>query len=333
VVICAALICQEIPPCCVRFSVVAAGSIDPIYSSDRADRLRLWNSINSVTSCAVADTGSFSRAAQQTHVSQPSLSQQIRKLEDELGARLFDRLGRTVRLTELGRGFLPRARGVLRDLEAARSDVVERRTSISAPIAVGVIPTIAPYFLPRVLAGFSRACPQARMTVVEEITPLLLDRLREGTVDVAIVALPLPVRTHEFKSHPLMAEKLFAVLPQQHPLAKRRAVSLRDLRDEPFLLLREGHCFRDTAVAACRRARVRPQITFESGQFSSILGMVGAGLGVSMVPAMAVEKRRGCAFVPLLDEHAARTIGAVTLNGRSLNRTTEAFLVHLGARS
>src|ERR1700686_1483896 len=125
--------------------------------------------------CAIADTGSFTRAAQQTHVSQPSLSQQIRKLEDELGARLFDRLSRAVQLTELGRSFLPRARAILRDLEAARSEVVERKMSISGPVSVGVIPTIAPYFLPPILAAFARKYPDARVTVVEEITPLLLE--------------------------------------------------------------------------------------------------------------------------------------------------------------
>src|SRR5580700_10175541 len=179
--------------------------------------------------CAIADTGSFTRAAQQTHVSQPSLSQQIRKLEDELGARLLDRLGRTVQLTELGRSFLPRARAVLRDIEAARSDVVEKKASISGPIAVGVIPTIAPYFLPPILASFSRKYPEARVTVVEEITPLLLERLRAGTTDVAIAALPLQARSHDFQSYPLKMEKLFAVLPKQHSLAKRRAISLGEL--------------------------------------------------------------------------------------------------------
>src|SRR5208282_5576683 len=120
--------------------------------------------------CAIADTGSFSRAAQQTHVSQPSLPQQIRKLEDELGARLFDRLGRTVRLTELGQAFLPGARAVLRDLEAARTEVVEHKSAIAGAVSVGVIPTIAPYFLPPVLASFSRKYPQLRVTVMEEIT-------------------------------------------------------------------------------------------------------------------------------------------------------------------
>jgi LysR family transcriptional regulator, hydrogen peroxide-inducible genes activator len=283
--------------------------------------------------CAIADTSSFSRAAQQSHVAQPSLSQQIGKLEDELGARLFDRLGRTVRLTELGRALLPRARAVLRDVETARSDVVERKTSIAGTVCVGVIPTIGPYFLPAVLASFSRKFPQAHVTVVEEITPLLLERLRAGSMDIAIVALPLQARGHEFESFPLVEEKLYAVLPKQHALAKRRTVSLGDLRDDPFLLLRDGHCFRETAVAACKRARLQPKIIFESGQFSSILSMVSAGLGVSIIPAMALEKRRGCHFVPLGDERAARTIGAVTLNGRSLSRAHEAFLAHLGAGS
>jgi LysR family transcriptional regulator, hydrogen peroxide-inducible genes activator len=281
--------------------------------------------------CAIADTGSFSRAAQQTHVSQPSLSQQIRKLEDELGARLFDRLGRTVRLTESGKTFLPRARAVLRELEAARSDVTEGKAAVGGPVTVGVIPTIAPYFLPRTLAAFSRKFPQARVTVTEEITPLLLEALRAGKIDVAIVALPLQVRGHEFASFPLMEERLYAVLPKQHALASRTKIGLGELSEEPFLLLRDGHCFRETAVAACNRARLNPQIVFESGQFSSILSMVSAGLGVSIVPAMAIEKREGCSYVGLSDERAARKIGAVVLKGKSLTRVIEAFLAHLEA--
>jgi LysR family hydrogen peroxide-inducible transcriptional activator len=281
--------------------------------------------------CAIAETGSFTRAAHRTHVSQPSLSQQIRKLEDELGVRLLDRLGRKVQLTEPGRSFLPRARAILRDLEAARSEIVERKVAVSGPISVGVIPTIAPYYLPPILATFSRKFPEARVTVTEEITPFLLERLRAGTMDVAIAALPLQARRDEFQSISLVTEKLYAVLPKQHALAKRREVSLNELHEDPFLLLRDGHCFRENAVAACKRARVNPKVVFESGQFSSILSMVAAGLGVSIVPAMAMEKRPGCLYVPLADERAERTIGVVTLNGRSSTRVTEAFLAHLNA--
>ena len=274
--------------------------------------------------CAVAETGSFSRAAEQSHVSQPSLSQQILKLEDELGARLFDRLGRSVQLTELGKTFLPRARAVLRELEAARGDVVEQKHSISGPITVGVIPTVAPYFLPPLLTSFSRKYPQARLTVLEEITPVLLDRLRAGAIDVAILALPL--RGHEFEDFPLLTERLFAALPKNHKLARRDSLSLKDLRAEPFLLLRDGHCFRDTAVAACDRARLHPQVIFESGQFSSLLGMVAAGMGVSIVPEMAIDKKSRCRYIRIADDQATRTIGAAILRGRSLTRTHQCFL-------
>ncbi len=243
--------------------------------------------------CAVAETASFSRAAEQSHVSQPSLSQQILKLEDELGARLFDRLGRSVRLTELGKTFLPRARAVLRELEAAKGDVVEGKEFIGGPVTVGVIPTVAPYFLPPRLTTFSRKFPQVRLTIVEEITPVLLDRLRAGAIDVAILALP--IRGHEFDAFPLLTG--------------------------------------DTAVAACDRARLHPQIVFESGQFSSLLSMVGAGMGVSIVPEMAIEKESPCRYVRIADDQAVRTIGAVILRGRSLTRAHNAFLAHLRASS
>src|SRR5213075_1528564 len=132
--------------------------------------------------CAVAETGSFSRAAEQSHVSQPSLSQQILKLEDELGARLFDRLGRSVRLTELGKTFLPRSRSVLRELEAGKGDVVEGKEFIGGRSTAGVIHPIAPHFLPQHLTNFARNFPQVRLNLVEEITPVLLDRLRSGTI-------------------------------------------------------------------------------------------------------------------------------------------------------
>ena len=274
--------------------------------------------------CAVADSGSFSRAAEHCHVSQPSLSQQILKLESELGARLFDRLSRSVRLTEVGKTFLPRARAVLCELESARGDVVESKDSVSGHVTVGVIPTVAPYFLPPVLAAFSKRFAESAVTVVEEITPVLLERLRSGAIDIAVLALP--VRGHEFDALPLLTEPLFAALPKKHSLARRTSIALRDLRKEPFLLLRDGHCFRENAVAACDRARVSPQVVFESGQFSSLLALVGAGVGVSLVPAMAVDRRSQVRFVRISDLAATRTIGALTLRGRSLSRAHHAFL-------
>jgi LysR family transcriptional regulator, hydrogen peroxide-inducible genes activator len=281
--------------------------------------------------CAVAEAGSFSRAAELSHVAQPSLSQQILKLEAELGARLFDRLGRSVRLTEAGKTFLPRARAVLRELEAARGDVSEGKDSISGHVTVGVIPTVSPYFLPPILGAFSKHFPDAAVSVVEEITPVLLDRLRAGAIDLAILALP--IRGHEFESLPLLREPLFAALPKKHKLSRRSQVSLRELRKEPFLLLRDGHCFRENAISACDRARVSPQVVFESGQFSSLLGLVGAGMGISLVPAMAASRAPDVKFVRIADPEATRTIGTLTLRGRSLSRAQQAFLSTLGKAS
>jgi LysR family hydrogen peroxide-inducible transcriptional activator len=278
--------------------------------------------------CAVADTGSFSRAAEKCHVSQPSLSQQILKLESELGGRLFDRLGRSVRLTDLGEAFLPRARSVLHELSSAKDELTERLQSEAGPVVIGAIPTIAPYWLASRLASFSRKFPKVHLTIAEEITPVLLERLRAGSVDLAVLALP--IRGHEFDSHPLFTERLFAALPKTHKLARRPSLQLADLRHDPFLFLRDGHCFRDTAVAACDRARLDPHVVFESGHLSSLLAMVGAGMGVSLVPEMAVDKSRPCRFVRIADTQAERTITAVVLRGRTLNRGSRALLTHLG---
>jgi LysR family transcriptional regulator, hydrogen peroxide-inducible genes activator len=281
--------------------------------------------------CAVAETGSFTRAAEREQVAQPSLSQQIMKLEEELGVRLFDRLGRAVRLTDPGQVFLPRARTILSELRAAKEEVAERQSTVSGAVCVGVIPTIAPYFLPARIAVFSRRYPQAAITVVEDVTVHLLDRLRGGLVDLAIMALP--ARGHDLECFPLLTERLFAILPKGHDLARRRSVLMKELRQEPFLLLRDDHCFRETAIEVCKRARILPQIVFESGQFSSILGMVAAGLGISIAPEMALERRADCNFVWIADERASRTVGVAALKGHFLSRAPQAFLAYLRSQA
>ncbi|MGB6133315.1 MAG: LysR substrate-binding domain-containing protein [Acidobacteriaceae bacterium] len=277
--------------------------------------------------CAIVETGSFSRAAEHCHVAQPSLSQQISKLEDELGTRLFDRLGRSVRLTDAGRAFLPHARTALHQTELARSEVDGRRQDARGTVAVGVIPTIAPYYLPRRIAAFARRFPEATLRIVEETTPVLVEDLRSVAIDVAILSLPLKHR--EFEMVPLMTERMYAALPPDHPRARARSIALRELREERFALLREGHCFRGIALAACQRARLDPRVAFESGQFSSLLGMVAAGVGVSLVPEMAIDRGAGCCYVPVSDPQAARTIAAARLKGRSFSRVQQEFVEFL----
>jgi LysR family hydrogen peroxide-inducible transcriptional activator len=274
--------------------------------------------------CAIADTGNFSRAAERCQIAQPSLSQQVLKLEEELGTRLFDRLGRSIRLTEAGRAFIPRARAILEQTEAARSSAADQNTDFRGSVAVGVIPTVAPYLIPSYAARFAKRYPDAKLRIVEETTSVLVEGLRDLSLDVAILALPL--RHKELELFPIRTEPLFAVLSSQHPLAAAKSLALRDLRGESFVMLRDGHCFRDLSIDTCTRARVTPNIVFESGQFSSLLGMVAAGVGVSLVPEMAIDRNVGCRYVRLSDVQATRTIVTAVLHGRSFNRVQQAFV-------
>lgn len=268
--------------------------------------------------CAVARAGNFTRAAEEQHVAQPSLSQQIRKLEDELGAKLFDRFPRFARLTDFGKAFLPKAGEILRQVGQARTEIQEMSRAEVGTVLVGAIPTIAPYFLGPALARFARRYPAVSISVVEEITPILLDRLHNGHLDVIVLALP--VRGEELICEELFREPLFAALPEGHRLAERKTLALSEIREDPFLLLKEGHCFRENALSACRRSRVNPNVVFESGQFSTIVSMVATGMGVSVVPAMAVEYHSGCKFVRISDERAVRIVGFVQLKHRFKTR-------------
>jgi LysR family transcriptional regulator, hydrogen peroxide-inducible genes activator len=281
--------------------------------------------------CAVADTGSFSRAAERCQIAQPSLSQQVLKLEEDLGAKLFDRLGRSVRLTEVGRAFIPHARAILEQMDVARAIVSDKNADLRGSVAIGVIPTVAPYLIPSYTAAFTKKYPDAKLRIVEETTSVLVEGLRDLSIDVAILALPL--RYKDLELFPIRTEPLFAVMRRDHPHAFAESLALKDLRGESFVMLRDGHCFRDLSIATCTRARITPNIAFESGQFSSLLGMVAAGIGVSLIPEMAIDRNVGCRYVRLSDAQATRTIVVAVLRGRSFNRVQWAFVSGIKGRA
>lgn len=268
--------------------------------------------------CEVAETGSFSRAAERCQIAQPSLSQQVLKLEEELGAKLFDRLGRGIRLTESGRAFLPHARAILHQVDVARASVASNGEEVRGSVTLGAIPTIAPYVIPRYTAAFTKRFSDAHLRIVEETTPVLIEGLRDLSIDFALLALPL--RHKDLELQPIRTEPLFAAVPEKHPLASNDSLSVAELRRESLVILRDGHCFRDLSLAICRSANVNPKIAFESGQFSSILGMVAAGVGLSLVPEMAIDRHAGCRYIRLRESRAVRTIVLASLRGRSFNR-------------
>jgi LysR family transcriptional regulator, hydrogen peroxide-inducible genes activator len=254
--------------------------------------------------CAVARMGSFTRAAEEEGVAQPSLSQQILKLESEMGAPLFERLGRSVRLTPCGELLLPQAHAILRQFADARHSVQGLLAGVKGRLVIGAIPTVMPYLVANRISGFLKEYPDVDLQLVENTTSRLVDGLQAGDLDLAILSLPLSIP--DIVCSDLFREQILLAIPLNHRLAQVKTVALRELRQEKFLLLREGHCFRDNALAACRKARITPNAVFETDQFASIFALVAAGVGVSLVPAMAVEGAKDCSLLPIEPESSRR---------------------------
>jgi len=201
---------------------------------------------------AVAEEGSFSRAAAKVRVAQPSLSQQIRKLEAEVGQRLFDRLPRSVVLTEAGRCLIDYARQILASVGDARRCVDELKDVVAGKLAVGAIPTIAPYVLPELVGKFQNHYPDVMLEIVEDVTEGIARRVEAGELDVALVSTCQ--QTPSLRRGPLGNEPLLALVPEAHSLAKKTLVELDDLKSQRFLLLHEMHCPRNRCIICLRLA-------------------------------------------------------------------------------
>lgn len=239
---------------------------------------------------AVARTGNFSRAAEQCHVAQPSLSQQIQKLEDELGERLFDRTRRTARLTPHGRTFLQHAQRILEEVDAAVREATDAKELLRGTLHAGVLPTIAPYLLPPLITAFARALPGIELVVHEDTTAQLLKLALACEIDLALVSLPLAEKG--FTVQELFSEELLVALPPGHRLARKREVLLKDLEGERFIVMKEGHCLGDQVLSFCETRELHPGISFRSAQLETIQALVAAGMGVSLIPAMAIGPQR-----------------------------------------
>src|SRR5260370_30712600 len=196
---------------------------------------------------AVARTRNFSRAAELCHVSQPSLSQQIQKLEDELGERLFDRMKREAKLTSHGETFLPRAVRILEETDAAKREAADAKGLLRGTVFVGVLPTIAPYLLPDVMTTFTKKFPGVQIVVQEDTTAHLLKLLLACEIDFALASRPIPDRRLEVKE--LFSEELLLALPPGHPLTRKRTVGANDLVGERLIVMQQDHCLGDQRLS------------------------------------------------------------------------------------
>lgn len=278
---------------------------------------------------AVARSGNFSRAAEQCHVAQPSLSQQIQKLEEELEERLFIRLARQAKLTAAGERFIARAVRILEEMDTAQREARGAKELIHGRVVLGVLPTIAPYFLPQVIPDFSIHFPGIEIVVHEDTTARLLQLIVACELDMAIVSLP--IRDDRFEVAELFEEDLLLALPPGHALARRKKISLADLDGEPFILMKEGHCLGDQVLKFCVKRDFHPQVSCRSTQIETIQALVKVGMGISLIPEMAARSPNsaGPVYLAMQKPKPQRTIAAIWLRQRSLGPAAEELLRRL----
>jgi LysR family hydrogen peroxide-inducible transcriptional activator len=274
---------------------------------------------------AVAEEGSFSRAAAKVRVAQPSLSQQIRKLEGEIGQPLFDRLPRSVVLTEAGRCLLEYAQQILASIGDARRCVDELKGKIAGDVAVGAIPTIAPYVLPELVVTFQKHYPDVTLHIVEDVTEGVTRRIEAGELDVALASTCQ--RSPTLRVERLGNEPLLALVPEGHPLAKQSMITLDDLKSQRFLLLHEMHCLSQQVHHLLESRRLQPEVALAGSQLSTIANMVAADIGVSIVPQMMVKHHStpGCVSLPFAPPVPERELNALYNPLRFQSKAAAAF--------
>src|SRR5262245_6804512 len=260
---------------------------------------------------AVADALHFGRAARACAISQPALSAQIRALEELLGLRLFERSRRGVRVTRAGAAVIERSRELLRGLGELVQTARASGEPLAGPLHFGVIPTVAPYLLPRWPPRVRAAWPRLQLYLHEDRTARLVAALVEGRLDLLLLALPL--RRPDLETLAIFDEPFALALPRGHPLARSRApVRETALEQEPVLLLDDGHCLRDQALAVCRQAGAREAEDVRAASLSTLVQMVAGGLGVTLLPSSALAtEARGRAVVvrPFRAPAPGRTVG------------------------
>ncbi|HWG11506.1 MAG TPA: LysR substrate-binding domain-containing protein [Rhodanobacteraceae bacterium] len=236
---------------------------------------------------ALAEHRHFGRAAAASFVSQPTLSTQIRKLEDELGVTLVERTPRRVLLTETGREIAARARDVLNEVEQIRAVARRTRDPEAGSVRLGIFPTLGPYLLPHVVPQVRKRFPNLELLLVEEKTEEVLKRLREGRLDAGVLALPI----HDDTLHTefLFEEPFLLAAPLNHALAKKPSLKLDELEDCSLLLLEDGHCLRDQALEVCRMSGADEKTGFRATSLETLRQMVAADVGVTLLPVLAVQ--------------------------------------------
>ncbi len=254
----------------------------------------------------VADSGQFARAAKICNVSQPSLSMQLKKLEEELGVTIFERGGRQLIITQAGRAIIERARQALQEVTEMRN-LANLFAGKGMEFRLGIIPTVAPYLLPHYVPRIREALPTLKLHLVEAQTQQLEIMLAKGVLDGIIVALPIDSGT--FKTALLYTEQCFIAAPKNHRLARRKKLNSHDLASERILLLDEGHCLRNQALSLCSKTGMEENTNFRATSLETLRYMVASGEGITIMPESAIKKDDGIVYIPCTESGFNRKIG------------------------
>lgn len=272
---------------------------------------------------AVAERLNFSRAAEDLHVAQPAISQQIHALEQELGVPLFKRASRRVYLTDAGQALLPHARQILSAVEAARNEIRERGLLLRGTASLGAPPTVSAHVLPARLTAFEQKYPGLDVTLREAGTESLVKLVEQGDLDLAIVSID--VLPPSVEAAPFLEEHYVLAVGAQHPLRHRDSVSMADLAGESFILSPEGYKLREVTLNACRAAGFEPKIALDGGGTQSTLQFVAAGLGVAIVPELALTEAVDICVLHIADQNLRRSLGLVWRKGHYISPAARAL--------
>ena len=287
---------------------------------------------------AVAETHHFGKAAERCFVSQPTLSGQIKKLEDELGIAIFERSKRSVEITPVGEEIISHARQIMEQADVIQQLAQAHQDPLAGPLRIGAIPTLSPYLMPLILAPLKKQHPKMKLILSEEMTDTLLDRLANHEIDAALLATP--VEGPEMESQPLFDEPFWAAYPRKHPFYTKDRITRRDLDQENLLLLAEGHCLAKQAMDVCHIKEREDQgdmADLRAASLETLIQLVSAGFGITLLPALAMRGSwstgSGVVAQPLSIKDASRRVSLVFRHSfprrAALEALAQIILTHL----
>lgn len=255
---------------------------------------------------AVADLKHFGKAAKACFVSQPALSMQLKKLEEELGVKLFERTNKKLMITDVGIDITERAKKVLQAADEIKEAAISYKDPLSGTFKLGAFSTLAPYFLPQIVPEIASSLPKLKLLLVEEKTDILINKLKNGEIDAAFLALPIDDESLEHEK--LFEDEFFLAVPAHHSFAKRDFITTNDLHKKSLLLLEEGHCLRAQALDVCSLVGISEHQEFRATSLETLRQMVLADVGITLIPKIAIKNNDGLVYIPFKSKPPLRKI-------------------------